>query len=102
MKVYTVIHYDDAVHTQTVDTFSSFKKALNYINDQLNGIDVITIRPKMCEYWKKKFFYKENYSNIDWSYMLLKQNKIENTIYSKKGKNGYCIDSFGIKVINVK
>ena len=93
MKVYRVLKYSDAIHYQEDKTFSSFPKALRYIEKQLNGIT--HIRDDLNgKYWKGTWYYKKYYSEVEWAEILTDRKNIEN----RKYLNYHC---YSIEVIEV-
>ena len=96
MKVYTVIKFSDMIHGKEDKTFSSFNKALRYIENELTEIDTIHSF-KNGEYWNGRTYEKENWSDVKWAEILLRRNNTQETHYY--GKNKFY--NYSIKIVEV-
>lgn len=96
MKVYTVIKFSDMIHGKEDKTFSSFNKALHYIENELIEIDTIHSF-KNGEYWNGKTYEKESLSDVKWAKILLHRNSTQETHYY--GKNKFY--NYSIKIVEV-
>ena len=96
MKVYTVVKFSDMIHGKEDKTFSSFKKALCYIESELT--EIVKIHSfKNGEYWNGRTYDKETWSEVEWAEILLRRNNAQETHYY--GKNKFY--NYSIKVVEV-
>jgi hypothetical protein len=96
MKTYTVIKMPAIGVPREEKTFSSFSKALLYIEQELDGIERISKYPD-GKWWQAHSYEKRCYSEIAWNKMVLNSSEAENTTYGKF----YQGDEYVIKVRKV-
>lgn len=96
MKTYTVIRFTDAVHGHEDKTFSSFGKALLYIEANLGEITEIA-KFTDGKYWESKWYHKDYFTSVKWSKILLNKKNLESNHYMKK----HSLYAYGIKVTEV-
>ena len=99
MKTYTVLKFTDAIHCKEDKTFSSFTKAIHYIENLLSQITAVGVE-KNGHYFTTKWYYKEYYTDIEWAQILLNKKDIEHTYY-RNHKISDLIYSYGIKVTEI-
>ena len=92
-KVYTVTKYSDAIHYKEVKTFSNFSKAMNFIEE--DG-EIIEIKVEKGCYWECEWFYKEYDTSVEWAKKILNRKNLENKRYITKNRKFY-----GIKITEV-
>lgn len=92
-KVYTVNQI--TTFEQSLMTFTSMIKALNFIEQKLNGITAIKVINDNY-FGGYKMYYKNDYTPQEWKRLLRTHSKNETTVYSGKK-----IIKFNIKKIEV-
>ena len=97
MKSYKVDYKPRSTFDHEERYFTSYKKALNYIDMKLNGINVIF---KNENTWLRK----EYFSAVDWSFLLTDKKNVENYEFSHvKENSAYCFNRvYRITIINVE
>lgn len=91
MKVYTVCKQEDAIRYKEEKTFSSYTKALNYIEEKVGG-EITKIRvDEKGHYWEGEWYYKKYYSSVNWAKKILTRSENNEIKYFGKKYEGYSI-----------
>lgn len=93
MKIYQVLNFSDAIHCKEDKAFTSFPKALQYIEKQMGGITHIKVN-KDGKYWESSWHYKKYSTDVEWAKILLDRKDLENRRYMNR-------DCYGIRIIEV-
>lgn len=93
MKIYTVKKFMDRNHYKEDKSFSNFKEALLYIENQLTEIFAISIDRDFDTAW----FYKDRNTTVEWAEKLFNKVGLEESHFHNKNKTV----SYGIKVVEV-